>query len=180
MVTDSPHGEVVEFGAFQLDVKAGQLRKSGRVVSLAPQPFRALALLVRRQGELVTREEIRKKIWGDQTIVDFEAGLNFAMNKIRVALGDGAHAPRFVETVPRRGYRFVAPVTSPPTSALPAEVNEPTTDAWPGQVPNRRRAWVVGAAICALILLVSFGGTWRWKNKGVPFGSVRSIAVLQV
>jgi DNA-binding winged helix-turn-helix (wHTH) protein len=80
----------IRFGEFEMDTAAGELFKSGQLVSLPPQPFKVLALLVRRAGEPVTREEIREEIWGDQTVVDFERGLNFAINKIRGALGDSA------------------------------------------------------------------------------------------
>jgi TolB-like protein/DNA-binding winged helix-turn-helix (wHTH) protein/Tfp pilus assembly protein PilF len=100
----------VRFGIFELDLNTGELRKSGTLVSLPPQPFKILALLTNHAGQLVPREEIRKQIWGDQTFVDFEKGLNFAIKRIREALGDDAGSPRYIETLPRRGYRFIAPV----------------------------------------------------------------------
>src|SRR5215475_1797733 len=105
----------IRFGEFEIDTAAGELRKSGQLVSLPPQPFRVLALLVRRAGQPVTREEIREEIWGDQTVVDFERGLNFAINKIRSALGDSADSPTYIQTLPRRGYRFVCHVQTAPT-----------------------------------------------------------------
>jgi TolB-like protein/DNA-binding winged helix-turn-helix (wHTH) protein len=101
---------LLRFGAFEVNLKTGELRKGGTLVGLPPQPFRILALLACHAGQLVTREEIQKQIWGNDTFVDFETGLNFAINKIRAVLGDDAEAPSYIETLPRRGYRFVAPV----------------------------------------------------------------------
>lgn len=98
----------LRFGNFEADLKTGELRKNGRPVKLQPQPFKVLALLLERPGELVTREDIHQILWGDDTFVDFERGLNFAINRIREALGDDADRPRYIETLPRRGYRFIA------------------------------------------------------------------------
>ena len=100
----------LRFGAFELDLRTLELRRSGVLVRLQPQPARALALLARRSGALVTREEIRDAVWGASTFVAFDQGLNFCVKQIRGALGDQADAPRYLETLPRRGYRFVAPV----------------------------------------------------------------------
>lgn len=102
---------LLRFGVFELDLTTGELRKAGTLIHLPPQPFKILALLASRPGQLVTREEIQQKVWGSETFVDFEHGLNFAINKIRESLGDDAEAPRHIETLPRRGYRFIAPVT---------------------------------------------------------------------
>ncbi len=104
---------VFRFGAFELDPKSGELWKAGVCVKLPLQPLKVLALLARRPGELVTRKEIQEQIWGSETFVDFEEGLNFCIKQIRTALGDDAEAPRYVETLPRRGYRFIAPVEEP-------------------------------------------------------------------
>jgi DNA-binding winged helix-turn-helix (wHTH) protein len=103
---------VLSFGAFELDLEAGKLLKSGRTVRLQPQPFRLLSLLVSQPGRLVTREEIQSALWKDETFVDFEQGVNFAIKQVREALGDRAESSVYIQTVPRRGYRFVAPVTS--------------------------------------------------------------------
>jgi TolB-like protein len=100
------------FGAFELDAGTGELRQHGDLIKLSPQPLKVLELLVRRSGEIVTRDEIRKHVWEGDTFVDFEQGLNFCIRQIREALGDTAGAPRFIETLPRRGYRFLLPVTS--------------------------------------------------------------------
>lgn len=109
---------LIRFGTFQLDAEAGRLLKNGRVVRLKPQPLRLLQLLISRPGDLVTRDEIRELLWGTDTFVDFEQGMNTAVRQIREALGDDADTPIFVETVPKRGYRFVAPVDAgdPPTT----------------------------------------------------------------
>src|SRR2546427_8816039 len=111
---------VLRFGAFELDLNGGQLRKSGVLLKLRPQAFRVLTLLASRSGQVVTREEIQKEIWGDETVVDFEQGLNFCVRQIRAALGDQPDSPRFIETIPRRGYRFLVAVTgngSAPTTS---------------------------------------------------------------
>src|ERR1700683_1918300 len=108
----SPAGRVVRFGVFEVDLAAGELRKSGRRIRLQEQPFQILALLLERPGEVVTREEVRQKLWPADTFVDFDHSLNTIINKIRDALGDSAANPRFVETLAKRGYRFLVPVES--------------------------------------------------------------------
>ena len=102
--------EIHRFGQFELDVEAGELRRNGTRLKLQPQPFKLLTLLARRSGALVSREEIRSELWQDGTYVDFDQAVNFAIRQIRDALGDSADRPLYVETVPRRGYRFIAPV----------------------------------------------------------------------
>src|SRR5215472_14221944 len=108
----SEPGAILRFDVFELDTNAGELRRQGERVKLPPQPFRVLEFLVRHGGEVVTRADIRQRIWSD-SFVDFEQGLNFCIRQIRDALGDTADAPRFIETLPRRGYRFLLPVESP-------------------------------------------------------------------
>jgi cholera toxin transcriptional activator len=98
------------FGAFEMDAVAGELRRQGIRIKLNAQPFQVLLMLMERPGQLLTREEISKELWPDGTFVDYEHGVNSAVNRIREALGDTAASPRFVETLARRGYRFVAPV----------------------------------------------------------------------
>src|ERR1700752_2350260 len=114
----------LRFGAFEIDICAGELRKHGLRIRLRGQPFQVLAVLLEHPGEIVTREELQKKLWPADTFVDFDHGLNKAISKIREALGDSAESPRFVETVSRRGYRFLAEVkpadTAPGTSPEPA------------------------------------------------------------
>ena len=103
----------IQFGVFDLDIPAGELRKNGSRIKLQEQPFQILQLLLGRPGKIVTREEIQKKLWPDGTIVEFESSVNAAVKRLRDALGDSADNPRFVETLPRRGYRFIFPVTPP-------------------------------------------------------------------
>ena len=104
---------VVRFGAFELDLEAERLLKNGRQVRLQPQPFKLLRLLTAQPGRLVTREEIQASLWTNDTFVDFEQGVNFAVKQVREALGDRAENSIYVETVPKRGYRFLAPVVVP-------------------------------------------------------------------
>ena len=104
------NSRIARFGVFELDLSAGELRKSGVKLRLQGQPFQVLALLLERAGEVVTREELQQKLWPSDTFVDFDHSLNTAINKVREALGDSASSPRYVETLARRGYRFIAPV----------------------------------------------------------------------
>ena len=111
-----PVDDLVRFGAFELDLRTGELRRSGVRIHLPDQPFQVLRALLDRPGDLVTREELRQRLWAAETFVDFERGLNAAVRRLRDALGDSADVPRFVETLPRRGYRFIAPVSRQPAA----------------------------------------------------------------
>ena len=159
---------LIRFGTFQLDPQAGQLLKNGRVVRLKPQPLRLLQLLLSRPGDLVTRDEIRDVLWGTETFVDFEQGMNTAVRQIREALGDDAETPIFVETVPKRGYRFIAPVDSGAPAPAPAPASSRGTDLnlhkalWLNIAElrlaevrrrKRRRHLYVGAIVAGVILL---------------------------
>src|SRR5262245_6540581 len=112
---------VLRFATFELNAAAGELRQHGDLLKLAPQPLKVLELLACRSGEVVTRAEIRDHVWSGDTFVDFDQGLNFCIRQIREVLGDTADAPRFIETLPRRGYRFLMPVTEA-TLARPVRV----------------------------------------------------------
>src|SRR6516225_3688015 len=134
---------VVRFGIFELDPRRGELRRNGAKVRLQEQPLQILLTLLGRPGELVTRDELRGRLWPDDTFVDFDHSINTAVRRLRDALGDSAENPRFVETVARRGYRFLAPVSGPvPTAASP--------DVHP-HAP--RRWWFIAATASALLLL---------------------------
>src|ERR1700756_4733355 len=109
---ESASRHVLRFGTFELDVRAGELRKQGAKIKLQEQPLRILEMLFAHPGQLVTREELRSRLWPSETFVDFDHGLNKAINKLREALGDSAENPRFIETLPKRGYRFITPVTA--------------------------------------------------------------------
>src|SRR6266581_587575 len=106
----SGNGHAIRFGVFEVDLQAGELRKHGLRIKLRDQPFQILSLLLARPGQVVSRDELQKQLWPNDTFVDFDSGLNKAVNHLREALGDSADSPRFIETVPKRGYRFVAPV----------------------------------------------------------------------
>jgi DNA-binding winged helix-turn-helix (wHTH) protein len=116
-VVPQNHSRVARFGVFELDLSAGELRKSGVKLRLQGQPFQVLALLLERAGDVVTREELQQKLWPSDTFVDFDHSLNTAINKVREALGDSASSPRYVETLARRGYRFIAPVQAAQSGA---------------------------------------------------------------
>jgi DNA-binding winged helix-turn-helix (wHTH) protein len=116
--------DLLRFGVFELNVTTEELRKSGTLIRLAPQPLKLLALLARRSGQVVSRDEIQKTLWGGETYVDFEQGMNHCVKQIRNALSDSADTPLYVETVPRRGYRFLAPVVTKRVLAPPPRVVE--------------------------------------------------------
>ena len=124
------------FGGFEADAATGELRRQGVRVRIHAQPFQVLMMLVERPGEVVTREEISKELWPDGTFVDYEHGVNSAVNRVREALGDKANSPRFVETLARKGYRFVAPVEriEEPVAGVPSVVEV----SGPGEVVERR------------------------------------------
>jgi len=113
----------VRFGVFAVDLAAGELRKNGARIRLQEQPFQILAILLERPGDAVTREELRQRLWPADTFVDFDHSLNTAVNKLREALGDSASNPRYVETLARRGYRFLAAVERPETTPGPAKAD---------------------------------------------------------
>jgi TolB-like protein/DNA-binding winged helix-turn-helix (wHTH) protein/Flp pilus assembly protein TadD len=190
MEEDHQVGGRLRFGVFELDLRAGELRKHGLRVRLQEQPFQILTMLVAHPGEVTTREELQKKLWPADTFVDFDHGLNKAISKIREALGDSAESPRFVETVARRGYRFLAEVkvaeTAPVHSSEPATQPHPSAEArehpdlvrehiMPKTFP-RSLAWKV--SVFAILLVMASLVTWKlyfWKR---PSSIVRSLAVL--
>src|SRR6516165_12350972 len=116
-----PASYPARFEDFVVDLRTGELFKNGKKIRLQAQPFQVLALLLQRPGEMVSRDELRDKLWPDNTFVDFDDGLNTAVRKLRQVLGDSPEHPQYIETLPRRGYRFIAPVrTSSPPQAEPA------------------------------------------------------------
>src|SRR5215203_3468470 len=151
----------VRFGVFELNLNTGELRKAGARINLPEQPFQVLEALLDRPGSLVTREELRQRLWSAETFVDFDQGLNAAVRRLRDALGDSADTPRFVETLPRRGYRFIAPVTAPSVPEAPVPPRAASEDGEersrpPDQTraPRRlTRAWT--PVLVAAIALVS-------------------------
>src|SRR5437016_4560384 len=119
----------VKFGIFEADLRAGELRRNGSKVKLQEQPFQVLTVLLERPGEVVSREDLRTKLWPSDTFVDFDHGLNAAVRRLRDALGDSAENPRFVETLARRGYRFLAPVEFPSVETSPGQRPVPPNTA---------------------------------------------------
>src|SRR5215468_11019150 len=130
----------VKFGVFELDVQNAELRKSGVKVKLQDQPLKVLRFLLENRGEIVSREQLRAHIWAANTFVEFDQGLYSAMARLRDALGDTSESPRFIETVARRGYRFIAPVVlTSPTAPGCERVTEPGTRIESGKALNTRR-----------------------------------------
>src|SRR5262252_9177265 len=181
----------LRFGVFDLDLRTGELRKRGLRVRLQEQPFQVLALLLVKPGELVTREELRQRLWPADTFVDFDHGLNKAINKVREALGDSVASPRFVETVARRGYRFIADVHAPedlvgeertpsPGEILAADDREQLDVPEKSAIAARRSlplVWTVAgfaaAALASAVLVV-----WILHGRNSSSRAIRSLAVL--
>jgi DNA-binding winged helix-turn-helix (wHTH) protein/tetratricopeptide (TPR) repeat protein len=183
---------VVRFGTFEADLHNGLLNHSGIRVKLQEQPFRILALLLERPGQVVTRETIRQALWPDGTFVDFDGGLNAAMKKLRVALGDDSDKPRFIETFPKRGYRFIAPVTqeapevdssrqnldfvSRPTNRVRRSSTDGATPRLAMQQSGQRIAILLGIFLLALAGIVAY----RWHGRGRSVGSAAEAAMRPV
>jgi DNA-binding winged helix-turn-helix (wHTH) protein len=142
------------FGAFEVDLSAGELRRNGLKVKLQEQPLQVLALLLERPGEVVSRDELRNRLWAADTFVDFDHSLNAAIKRLRDALGDSAEHPRFVETVARRGYRFLGPVDTGPANGRGVAGRAAVTESAP-QLSARFHIWwlVAGGAAVVLVLL---------------------------
>jgi DNA-binding winged helix-turn-helix (wHTH) protein/Tfp pilus assembly protein PilF len=146
------------FGVFEADEASGELTRSGRRVHLPPQPFRALATLLRRAGQVVTHEELRQALWGESTFVEFEQGIRFTVSRVRAALGDDARSARYLETLPGRGYRFVAPVERFAQQAAAVAAPAPSAAPEPPPAAAPTRAWPrVIARAAAVLLLVTAG-----------------------
>ena len=197
---NSPRASQVKarFGSFEMDLRAGELRKHGVRIRLQTQPFQILGMLLERPGEVVTREELRQALWPSDTFVDFDHGLNNAVNRLRETLGDSAESPRFLETLPRRGYRFIAAVESIP-SAPPQDsgahtenssTTAPTTAsddlaALPvksSKARLRARLWIAAgvgaAALLALFVTLNTGGLGQRLLRASAARRIQSIAVL--
>jgi TolB-like protein/DNA-binding winged helix-turn-helix (wHTH) protein/Tfp pilus assembly protein PilF len=189
-----PDGRL-RFGVFEVDLRAGELHKHGLRIQLQEQPFQVLAMLLGRAGHVVSREELQKKLWPADTFVDFDHGLNKAVNKIRDALGDSAESPRFVETVARRGYRFLAEVKAADEAALSSLELAPPRLASP-QPPATKtgdRAEFVDTAatpqprlpplawklsVFVLLAVIAAFAAWKIHSRNRPASAIRSLAVL--
>jgi len=167
-------GRRIRFGPYEADLTAGELRKNGRLVRLQEQPFQVLAVLLDRPGEVVTRDELRERLWAGDTFVDFDQGLNTAINKLREALGDSAAKPRFVETLPRRGYRFLFP--------LEAETPGLTSQSTDNARELKRRlgpkpGYVAAAAIVSVLVATGLGLLWFRRPTPDPQSPLRRFSI---
>jgi|HubBroStandDraft_6_1064221.scaffolds.fasta_scaffold20265_4 DNA-binding winged helix-turn-helix (wHTH) protein/Tol biopolymer transport system component len=159
MASPAQPPSVICFGAYELDIVASTLRKSGISVKIHPQPFRLLVLLAGAPGQIVAREQIQRCLWGNNTFVDFEGGINFCVKEIRAALGDDPEKPRYIETLPRRGYRFIAPVTSdhrvqPAAASTPPSIVTMPSPGWDDSKLAELIAPVVPSAVSPGLVLM--------------------------
>src|SRR5450755_1139274 len=169
MQAPSPPTEIVHFGLFQIDLKARELHKAGVKVKLQEQPFRVLALLVDRAGQVVTREELQQKIWPTDAYVAFDQGLNNAIKKVRDALGDAADNPRFIETLARHGYRFIAPVGTVLQRPSESQLRFGLRTHW--------KPALIGLACVSLLAALSY---WAWHGSTMRAGSTPEKVILAV
>ena len=184
---------VVRFGTYEVSFQSGEVRKSGLRIRVQQQPMKLLEILLEHPGEVVTREELRSRVWPNESFGDFDQALNIAIGKLRSALGDSAENPRFIETLPKRGYRFIADVSvvdadPRPRRQEPLAGDQPVTD--PGlkikdvgsaDAP-KRRLWptrsVIGAFALIIIITLSILSVWRFRSRAPASPGIRSIAVL--
>ena len=179
-VPEDPPRSVVRFGDFELDLRSRELRKRGVRIALQERPLQVLEVLLRTPGELVTREALQHELWGGDTFVDFETGLNAAVRRLREALGDAAGVPRFVETLPRRGYRFIGPVHDPPQATHKPEVAAPVAAAEPlptppppAPAPPPRSPWNPGTRyVVAVGVVIAIGGVMALSRWAGPRGAL--------
>jgi TolB-like protein/DNA-binding winged helix-turn-helix (wHTH) protein len=184
-VTVSPTQDVVRFGLFELDLKAGQLGKNGTKIRLPQQPLQLLSALLEHPGKIVTREELRQRLWPSDVFVDFDHGLNKSIQKLRDALGDSADSPRYIETIPRVGYRFIAPVNGDTRPPEPEQESSGSTPGMPRDSPahppatailgSRSAQWSLLAA-CVVLLAIAAG--WFIHGRLHTAGPIHSLAVL--
>ena len=150
----APARRPLRFSSFELDLQSGELRKAGVLVSLQEQSFKVLVELLARPGDLVTREHLRQRLWPDGTFVDFDHGLNAVINRLRETLGDSADSPRFIQTVPRRGYRFIAPVEDGDEPVAPASItHDPPVSQ--SNLPRKRTGRTTAILAAGLVIMVA-------------------------
>ena len=185
------HMAIVRFGTYEVSLQSGEMRKRGVRIKVQQQPMKLLEILLERPGEVVTREELRSRIWVDESFGDFDQAVNIAIAKLRSALGDSAENPRFIETLPKRGYRFIADVSvidtdsrlkDPPSSPGDLPTTEPGHKVQGGglAVAPKRRMWPTLPVIAALALLLclSILAVWLFRSRGRAPKGIRSLAVL--
>ena len=178
MATESRSSRLSRFADFEFDCLSGELRRDGVSLKLQPQPAKALAVLIQRAGEIVSRQDLVAEVWGSDTFVDFEQGLNYAIRQIRTVLKDDAEEPRFIETVPKRGYRFIAPLKEDVVSK--EEVNKPAVAPEP-LAARRIIPWQLVTAltaVCAIAAAFVIGFRLRHGAYGVETHPIESLAVL--
>jgi DNA-binding winged helix-turn-helix (wHTH) protein len=159
---------IIQFGAFELNRGTGELRKQGTRIRLQPKPMQILCTLLERPGEIVTRDELKSRLWRDDTFVDFESGLNTAVNRLRIALGDSAEYPRYIETSSRCGYRFIASVQTVPGSALPTNSQPAAHKLW----ASRFTSWILAAAAALSVITVAASVHFRPPSPPVSFRQI--------
>src|SRR6202158_5824480 len=187
---------VLQFGTYEVSLQSGEVRKAGLRIRVQQQPMKLLEILLEHPGEVVTREELRSRVWPDESFGDFDQALNIAIGKLRSALEDSAENPRFIETLPKRGYRFIADVSVLHADARPKRPESSAADlpgsqgkkTEPGHTlqgaglaaASKRRLWltrwVIGALALVLSLLIFFA--WRFRSRTPALSGIRSIAVL--
>ena len=174
------HSHVLKFGVFEVDLAAGELRKSGMRQNLAGQPFEVLRILLEHPHELVTRDELRRRLWPDNTFVDCDLAIKRVMNRLRDALGDSADSPRFIETIPRQGYRFIAPVSA--NGVRREEAESPAEDVINRglQPRHRQMRFALSVAAVIILLLLGFAISRRGGLQATATGAsqIHSLAVL--
>jgi DNA-binding winged helix-turn-helix (wHTH) protein len=181
MSLHQPTHTVISFGPFEANQQTQELTRQGVPLRLPRQSFQILTMLLQRPGELIPREELRLTLWPSDTFVDFEKGINAAINRLRETLGDSAENPRYVETLPRRGYRFIAPVTSPVATTIKPQgqleaVPSPASEAKkaraasqsvaaekPRTLPPRKLLVLISSFVVALIGVLSTIAVWRFS-----------------
>ena len=194
LMESPPPSSVVRFGTYEVSLQSGEVRKAGLRIRVQQQPMKLLEVLLEHPGEVVTREELRSRVWPNESFGDFDQALNIAIGKLRSALGDSAESPRFIETLPKRGYRFIADVSVVDTDGR-SKRQEPVAGeagdllaADPGHkiqdiglaVARQRRLWPTRRVIVALALVLSLLIFFAWRFRShipAPLG-IRSIAVL--
>src|SRR5258706_15164603 len=149
----------VRFGPFELNSRSGELHKHGIRIRLHQQPCRILMMLLKHPGEVVLREEIRQALWPDDTVVEFDPGINAAIQRLRDALGDSAESPQYIETLPRRGYRFLGTVEAPPSTSADTAVAAPELSAI---TPGGHRGALRVAVVVGFVVLAAMGG---WASR---------------
>jgi TolB-like protein/DNA-binding winged helix-turn-helix (wHTH) protein/Tfp pilus assembly protein PilF len=179
MAATAPVTRTLRFDLFELNVRAGELRKRGVKLHLRGQPLQVLAILVERAGDVVTREELQSQIWSADTFVDFDHSIHNAVARIREVLGDSVEKPRYIETLPRRGYRYIGPVEDFQTPRVGTETGDHTTQPVPLVAdPKRKRNPVLVLGALVMLGLVACTTTWHYLHARAAVPPIHSIAVL--